>query len=60
MRSDLLTSNYAQAELRCSDVELYTDLTHPVVMEAAFIPGDPRSEAEASELPHALGGGEIF
>jgi hypothetical protein len=38
MRSDLLAGDYAHGvvQLRCSDVEgLYTNLTHPVVMEAA-------------------------
>ena len=52
MRSDLLTGNYAQAEvmLRCSDVEgLYTNLTHPVVMEAArFFCGQYKAATRSS------------
>jgi hypothetical protein len=44
MRSDLLAGDYAHGvvQLRCSDVEgLYTNLTHPVVMEAArFLDSD--------------------
>ena len=52
MRSDLLVGDYAQGQvhLRCSDVEgLYTNLTHPVVMEAArFFVGQYKSATRSS------------
>ena len=52
MRSDLLVGDYTQGQvhLRCSDVEgLYTNLTHPVVMEAArFFVGQYKSATRSS------------